>query len=108
MKRNSCTNPWFSSVNLSVRQTLPAVGGHRLSLQADIYNFLNFLNDDWGKFRQNTGFSQQNLLPVRGVTADGKPIVRFDPRLVERDFAFSKSISTVNFWQGQVTMRYAF
>ncbi|MEO5826400.1 MAG: carboxypeptidase regulatory-like domain-containing protein [Gemmatimonadales bacterium] len=106
--RNSCRNPWFNTMNLSVRQSLPGLGGHRLSLQADIYNFLNFLNNDWGQYRQNTRFSQQNLLPVRGFTAEGRPIVRFDPRLTDRDFAFAKNLSSTNYWQGQVTARYSF
>lgn len=108
MTRGSCKNPWFNTLDLSIKQSLPSISGHGLTLQADIYNFLNFLNGDWGQYRQNNRFPNVNLLQHRGNTADGKPIVRFDPNLALKDFRFPKVQTANNFWQAQVTVRYAY
>ena len=57
MTRNSCRSPWTNTVNLSIRQGLPAFRGQALSVQLDIFNFLNLLNANWG---------QQPLPPAGG------------------------------------------
>jgi hypothetical protein len=49
MTRNSCRSPWTNTVNLSIRQALPAVRGQSFSVQLDVFNFLNLLNGDWGQ-----------------------------------------------------------
>jgi hypothetical protein len=49
--RNSCRAPWQNFMDVSVRQSLPEISGQRLSLQLDIFNFLNFVNKDWGKVK---------------------------------------------------------
>lgn len=108
MQRNSCRNPWWNSLDLSVRQSLPQVMGNRLSLQADIFNFLNFLNSDWGKIRSNGRFPQINLLNVTGRAEDGRPIVTFSPALTDQDVRFPKVNTNANFWQAQLTLRYAY
>src|ERR671913_233066 len=55
--RNSGRSPWTNTVNLSLRQALPAVRGQSFSVQLDVFNFLNLLNRDWG---------QQPLPPLGG------------------------------------------
>jgi hypothetical protein len=57
MTRNSCRSPWTNTVNVSMRQALPAIRGQSFSVQLDIFNFLNLLNRDWG---------QQPLPPLGG------------------------------------------
>jgi hypothetical protein len=57
MTRNSCRSPWTNTVNLSVRQALPAIRGQSFTVQLDVFNFLNLLNADWG---------QQPLPPAGG------------------------------------------
>ncbi len=108
MAKNSCRNPWFNQLDLSVRQSMPAIGGHKLTIQADIYNFLNFLNSSWGQYRQNNRFPQVSLLTVTGKAADGRPTVTMDTRMGSREFIFPKALNSVSYWLGQVTMRYAF
>jgi hypothetical protein len=44
-------------VNVSVRQSLPAIRGQSFTVQLDVFNFLNLLNSDWG---------QQPLPPAGG------------------------------------------
>lgn len=110
MRRNTCRNPWFNQLDLSIRQSLPKLGGHRLTLQADIFNFLNFLDKDWGQFRAagNTGFPQVSLLSVQSMLPDGTPLVRFQPGLVNYDQRFPKQLRIANYWQAQFTLRYAY
>jgi outer membrane receptor for ferrienterochelin and colicin len=109
MAQNSCRNPWFNSLDLSIRQGLPAIGGNKLSMQVDIYNFLNFMNGEWGQYRQNSSTGRPvTLLPHRGQTVDGKPIIRFDPSNLVEDFRFAPVQNSFNYWQAQVTFRYAY
>ena len=108
MGRNTCRNPWFNQLDLSVRQSLPGMRGQKLTLQADIFNFLNFLNQDWGQYKQNNRFPQVSLLTVTGQTADGRPTVQMDTRIGDRTFRYPKALNSVSYWQGQVSLRYAF
>ena len=57
MTRNSCRSPWTNTVNVSVRQALPAIRGQSILLKLDVFNFLNLLNSSWG---------QQPLPPLGG------------------------------------------
>jgi hypothetical protein len=51
MERNSCRAPFQHRMDLSVRQSIPRIRGQQLALQLDFFNFLNFLNSDWGQVR---------------------------------------------------------
>lgn len=42
----------FNKLDLSVRQELPFVAGGKMEVFADLENFLNLLNNDWGSLRQ--------------------------------------------------------
>ena len=69
MKRNSCRGPWQNRMDFSIRQAFPAVRGQRLSVQLDILNFLNLLNNDWGQLQFPTlsqNFPAQSVLLLRG------------------------------------------
>jgi hypothetical protein len=108
MERSSCRNPWFNQLDLSVRQSLPAVGGHKVTLQADVFNFLNFMNSDWGQYRQNNRFPQVTLFQVTGRTADGRPQVQMNTNLGDPETRFPRALNTVSYWQAQFSIRYAF
>ncbi|MGH7709878.1 MAG: hypothetical protein ACREOG_01260, partial [Gemmatimonadaceae bacterium] len=71
MKRNSCRGPWQNRMDFSIRQSLPAVRGQRVSVQLDILNFLNVLNKDWGQLSFPTlsqNFPAQSVLLLRART----------------------------------------
>jgi hypothetical protein len=85
MERNSCFNPWTNTVNLSLRQSLKTLGVGRLSLQLDVFNFLNLLNKEWGE-RPTAGFGSQTLISyvTRAAgsmtgTSSIVPVHTFDP-----------------------------
>jgi len=57
------------------RRAAPPRHGHTLTLQVDIFNFLNLLNKNWGLFKiPNTAL----LTQVAGPAAQ-QPTLRFDP-----------------------------
>jgi hypothetical protein len=62
MKRNSCQAPMTRRMDLSVRQSLPSFQRHRLTVQLDVFNFLDLVNK-WGIGR-NWG---RNEFPVLGT-----------------------------------------
>jgi hypothetical protein len=71
MERNSCRAPWQNFMDVSIRQSLPAVGGNRLSLQLDIFNFLNLINKDWGKIKQTANSINSNVPLLQHVGQTG-------------------------------------
>lgn len=81
---------------------------HTLEFTADIFNFTNLLNKDWGK-RYFTGNDQVQLLQQVNFLADGTtPTFRFNP-------AVANSINQVDDvglnssrWQMQTGVRYTF
>jgi hypothetical protein len=70
MEPGSCSEPWRNTFNLSMRQSVGALGLgsalnsdalQRLTVQLDIFNLANFINRDWGKIR-SAGFAGGNIL----------------------------------------------
>jgi hypothetical protein len=57
MKRNSCNAPMTKRLDVNLRQTLVDLRGQQVTMQLDIFNFLNAINKKWG----------QNAFPVGGT-----------------------------------------
>ena len=101
---------FLNQVDVAIRQSIPAVRGQRMSLQADITNFGNLLNKKWGQQRvaQNSSNSNVPLLTHRGMsTTDPSaaiPIVQFSPSTQE----YIVSNFASNFWRFQLSARYSF
>jgi hypothetical protein len=124
MERNSCRTPTQNRLDISLRQSVPRVRGQQVALQLDIFNFLNFVNKDWGQIRLPTlspTFNDQRALVVNGRNpgplSESIPTFSFDNRLYrsnqERDGAsfgeplpFEGRAGSV--YQVQLTLRYTF
>jgi hypothetical protein len=108
MARNSCRNPSFYRLDVTVEQGLPQVRGNRLALRADIFNFANLLNNDWGKIRSATGNANTGLLAARGFTSANLqsqvPQVSFNPTNIR----FPTLLNNNAFYQVQLSLRYSF
>jgi hypothetical protein len=110
LERNSCKLPFLNQVDVAIRQTIPAVRGQRLSLQADITNFGNLLNKKWGQQRvaENSSNSNVPLLTHRGMSTTDPtvavPIVQFSP--AQKEYIIGNFAS--NFWRFQLSARYSF
>ena len=88
MARNSCRSPWQNRMDLSLRQSLPRIGGQNFTVQLDIFNFLNFLNREWGIIELpvlSANFPSQQVLTARGVTSN-------DLRTQQVNFEFNPTV----------------
>ena len=58
MERGSCRNPWQKFVDLRLAKVIPTLSGQSLEVTADVFNFLNLVNKDWGINRETSFFEQ--------------------------------------------------
>ena len=62
--RNAFNSKWFTRLDLHLEQEIPTgLGRSRISVFADIDNFTNFLNHNWGQIREYA--FPYNVSPVR-------------------------------------------
>jgi hypothetical protein len=122
MERNSCRSPFQHRLDLSVRQAIPRIRGQQVALQLDFFNFLNFLNSDWGQVRLPTlspTFNNQSAIRQDGRNpgplSESTPTFIFDNRLYqsnadEPDFGAPRPFEgrTGSVYQMQLTLRYSF
>ncbi|SDW19113.1 TonB-dependent receptor [Flavobacterium degerlachei] len=113
VERNGATLPMLNRLDLSVTQDFfMKISGKKNSFQfrADILNFTNLLNKDWGVTQRVTNV---NLLSYRTTTAN----VPYYQLATQTDAAgtralikdtFQKNASTFDVWQAQFTLRYIF
>lgn len=103
LERNSCRAPALHVANASIRQSLPTVGGHALTLQLEIFNVLNLLNKDWGHLQVPNASLLEQVAPKPGVPPQSQPVFRFDA--MRRRFD-SQNIESS--YQVQLALRYSF
>ena len=79
LRRNSCRNPWQNYLNMRVGGTIPTVGGQGLELSLDLFNVLNFIDRDWGLYKQVSEFEAgPRFLNAVGFDAvNNRPIYTF-------------------------------
>lgn len=119
MARHSCEEPWRNVFNLSIRQSVGAMGltkalGNtsleRLTLQWDIFNVANFINKDWGKFR-NVGFGgvmpqlNYNSKEAGSMVGAAGARARFT---WNPNYNFSNENNVASNYRMQFSVRYAF
>ena len=111
MARNSCRSPWVNATSLSLRQSFPAVRGHVVAAELQVFNLLNWLDGRWGRVAIpstiTTAVAEVNLLSQIGQTpaagSRSQPIFTFDPSM--RRFA---SQNVDSYYQIQLSVRYSF
>ena len=107
--RNACENPWTHRLNVSARQSLPEWFSQNLTLQMDVFNFLNLLNKHWGAQAFGGSQSPYDLLVYRGMAGGstnfvtGTPTFSFDPTFKK----FTANNISSNY-QIQFQVRYSF
>ncbi|MES2524479.1 MAG: carboxypeptidase regulatory-like domain-containing protein [Gemmatimonadota bacterium] len=122
MERNSCTTPWQTRFDLSVRQSIPRIAGQALTLQLDVFNFANLINRNWGTVKLppiGPNFPQQAIFTVRQRTA--APLTDENALGYEFDTRFRSTTANPtpqpfgriagqsrDFYQLQMSLRYAF
>jgi hypothetical protein len=112
-ERNAHVLPMLHRLDLSVTQDLfvkIAGKSNNFQIRADILNFTNLLNRDWGISQRVTN---RNVLSYRTTTAN----VPFYQLATQTDAAgnrflikdtFQKNASVFDVWQAQISLRYIF
>ncbi len=117
MERNSCRSPAQDRLDVSIRQSIPQFRGHQLAVQLDVFNFLNFLNNNWGQIKLPTlspFFNDQRALIQTGRNPgpldQSIPTFTFDNRLYDATTLNAKPYEgrTGSVYQVQLTLRYSF
>ncbi|HEX6104743.1 MAG TPA: hypothetical protein VFZ26_04125, partial [Gemmatimonadales bacterium] len=62
LRRNTCRNPWFGSVNVRLSKAVPTRAGQSMELTVDLYNLLNLFSRKWGQYRVT--FSNNPSVPM--------------------------------------------
>jgi hypothetical protein len=112
-ERNAYVLPWTHKLDLNFTQDIRFTSGknkHTIRLTADIYNFTNLLNKDWGVFYVPTTTSP---LVLKGIDTDKvTPIYRFpflDPtKQIPQSRPYTPSSGLGSRWQLQIGVRYLF
>jgi len=82
---------------------------HRLAFTADIFNFTNFLNEEWGQRYFTGGFGTASLLNFEGFASDGTtPEYTFNTRVGETINEIDDAGLQSARWQMQFGVRYTF
>jgi hypothetical protein len=111
VERGAALLPYFNTINLNLTQDFSVNVGTKkntIRLTADVINFGNLLNRNWGLFR-STHTSQP--LSYRSIdAATGKPVFSFPYRDNNSRIPFTDTfrISTGGLWQAQLGVRYIF
>jgi len=126
IKRNTATAPWQHILDVRLAQTFETFSGQNLKLTVDIENFLNLLNDDWGRqeftsFNNRTAWNFEGYVTPQdvGTTENGRVLTEDDvgkPRVTfEEDTAREKlrgeGFETSNIfsrWRARVGILYTF
>ena len=112
-ERNAYVLPWTHKLDLNFTQDIRFTSGknkHTIRLTADIYNFTNLLNKDWGVFYVPT--TTQPLV-FQGIDTDKvTPIYAFpflDPtKQIPQSRPYTPSSGIGSRWQLQIGVRYLF
>ena len=113
-ERNAIAVPMLHRVDLSVTQDISFKIGKKLQsfqVRADILNFGNLLNNDWGVSQRPTA---PRLLAYRSTNVAGEPVYRFQTQVYPDGTSqlvkdrFTKNTSQFEVWQAQLTLRYSF
>jgi hypothetical protein len=110
MDMNTCRNPWWSTLDMTIRQQFPRLLQGRFSIEAQIFNLPNLINENWGKIRTRGGFPQSSILTHVGQAVDGQgrpqSVFNFNP--AEATNPFPIALSPINFYQIQLGARFGF
>lgn len=115
-ERNGTFGPNRGQLDLSIKQDIFVnVKGKRNTIQvsADIFNFGNLINSNWGVFR---GVSRTALLSYTGYDKDGTPLFTFPNVDATSSSVGTKPLTSTFFdskgigsrWQAQLGLRYIF
>jgi outer membrane receptor for ferrienterochelin and colicin len=72
ISRNACRFGWFNRLDLRIAKSLNTFGEQRLELQLDLFNVLNGINRDWGRYRGIFAANRNLVAPESFDAASGQ------------------------------------
>lgn len=110
--RNATRGPWSHIVDLKFLQDFKIKFGntkHTFQLSADIFNFTNFLNKDWGRLK----FVRGSVSPLTTISNGDTPTFNLNTGTVGLDgtpdfLEFDDEGIQSSRWQAQIGLRYIF
>jgi hypothetical protein len=108
LARNSGRAPWQNQLDFRYSLQLPVGGSRRVDITADVFNFLNLLNKNWG-WQYWGGFNGTTIIGWGGIdTATGKEKFNLNT-LNGSTFAGVFTRDTLRSrWQAQLGLRFRF
>lgn len=105
---NGDRGPFNTTVDLKVLQDFSLDFGtakkHTFQVSLDMFNFLNFLNKDWGEIRRIGG----TAAPIETRTGGPNPTFSYNPNFAT-NFEFIDDGGVISSrWQAQIGLRYIF
>lgn len=76
LQRNACRQPWSNRIDLRIAQTVPTFRGQGVQITANVINFGNLLNDEWG-LSQFVSNQNDAILSTASTTPDANGRVLF-------------------------------
>ncbi len=61
--RNTCRYPWFNRLDVRLSRAFQTVRDQRIELQVDLFNVLNGINSDWGRYMGVFARNRNLLIP---------------------------------------------
>ncbi|MBA6372052.1 TonB-dependent receptor [Colwellia sp. BRX10-9] len=107
LDRNTGTQPWVTTMDLSIKQQIPGFAeGHKGEVFLMVNNFANMLNDDWG-VEKRMGYPQQAIYDFAGLDGDGK--YKIDKVYNGSDTrSYDRTVLGSSGWQMKVGINYKF
>ncbi len=108
-ERNGALMPWYNRLDFKFTQDIFTNfknTKHSLQFTADIFNFANMLNRDWGVRKL---FIQNQVLVAAGTNSAGVPTYRMNQNNNQLlTTTFKDNVSTTSTWSMQIGFRYLF
>lgn len=111
-ERNAERGPWSHVVDFKLLQDFSFNVGkkkHTFQISADIFNFTNLLNKDWGQRK----FIRSNVSPLQTVSTGSTPVFSVNDGVINADGSpnleeLDDSGLQSSRWQAQLGLRYSF
>ena len=103
--RNSCRQPWYNRLDLSLRKSITTVSDQRAELQVDLFNVLNGLNSKWGHY-EAVSSANRNLLTPRAYDPATQRILYTVPTTFGQNSTLGSNLLLQ--FSAQIGIRYSF
>ena len=72
--RNTCRYPWFNRLDLRLSRAFETLEDQRVEIQIDMFNVLNGLNSEWGRYMGVFARNRNLLIPERYDEVTGQTL----------------------------------